>query len=96
MSRCKRLMVTLSGILKDDKKNSQFIMRSVILYRDNENNTKGNMESGYLEMASINLEYSELGCECEYNECLEYETWLSESDLSNDNNSSKKRRYLLC
>ncbi len=90
-------MVTLSDVLKDDdKKKSQFIMRSVILYIESKNNSIENMKDGYLEMASINLEYSELGCACEYEECLEYETWLSESDLSNDNDGSEKRRYILC
>ncbi len=98
MSDSKRLVVSLYDTLKEDrKKKSQFIMKSIILYIERSKSEYiENMKNGYMEMASINLEFSEMSCAYDLEDCVEYETWLSESDMSNDNNGSKKRRYILC
>lgn len=103
MSSSKRLVFSLSDTLKyknndKSKNNSKLIMQSVIVYIRNKNRLKliESMKNGYKDMAHINLEFSEMSCPYDLKECLEYETWLSESDLSNDNNSSEKRRYILC
>ena len=47
-------------------------------------------------MASINLEFSEISCTYELEECIKYESWLSESDIFNGNDGGEKGRYLLC
>ena len=46
-------------------------------------------------MAELNLKIANMGFETDIKDFKEYEVKLSESDLSNDNNS-KKRRYILC
>lgn len=78
------------------KKNQcQIDKNNIILYIENEFNQE-DLENGYLEMAQINLEFSQLSCAYDLNECLEYESWLAESDTSNDTIYSKTRRYFLC
>lgn len=53
------------------------------------------MKNGYLEMAELNIEISEMCCASELAALKEYETKLSESD-STDDNGSEKRRHILC
>ena len=53
------------------------------------------MKQGYLEMAELNLEIAGMGFEIDIKDFKEYEVKLSESDLTNGNNS-EKRRYILC
>lgn len=106
MSHSKRLVVNLSEALfnefddalrKDSKKRSEFIREAIILYieKKKESGFIDEMKRGYVEMAKLNLEISEMGLEKDFNDFSEYEAKLSESDFSNDNNS-KKRRYILC
>ncbi|MEW8957241.1 CopG family transcriptional regulator [Clostridium sp.] len=78
-----------------NKNQCQFGAEDLILYRDKDCKYE-DLKSGYQEMAQINLEFSELSCAYDLDECLEYESWLSESDMSNDTSYSKKRRYILC
>lgn len=54
------------------------------------------IKNGYIEMGSINLEFSEISCTYDLEECIQYESWLSESDIFNVYDSSKKGRYILC
>ncbi|WP_055666538.1 hypothetical protein [Desnuesiella massiliensis] len=99
MSSSKRLFFSLSEALKEDnKKKSQFIKQAVILYIEEKKKLEyiENMKKGYAEMGTINLEFSEMSSAYDLKECLEYETWLSESDLPNDDYNSEKRRYILC
>ena len=53
------------------------------------------MKKGYLEMAQLNIEISELCFDGEMCELKEYEAMLSESD-STDDSDDEKRRYILC
>ena len=107
MSSSKRLVVNLSEALsnefdralkEDNKKKSQFIRDAIILYIE-ERKRLASLESirkGYLEMAEINLEISEMGYADDYKDFQEYEAWLAtECDLPDDNDS-EKRRYILC
>lgn len=106
MSSSKRLVVNLSEALynefnkaleKDCKKRSEFIKEAIIVYIEEKKrlNLIEEMKKGYMEMAQLNLEISEMGFTNDVNELLEYEVKLSESDLPNDN-SGEKRRYILC
>jgi Predicted transcriptional regulators containing the CopG/Arc/MetJ DNA-binding domain and a metal-binding domain len=105
MSSSKKLVVNLSETLsnefnktlkEDNKKKSQFIQDAIILYIEERNKLKlvENMKKGYIEMSAINLEISEMGCTDEIRNLEEYEVWLTESDLPDDD--SEKRRYILC
>lgn len=82
---------------RDAKKKNQCQIdkNNIILYIENDFNQE-DIENGYQEMAQINLEFSQLSCAYDLNECSEYESWLAESDTSNDTIYSKTRRYLLC
>lgn len=106
MSTSKRLVVNLSETLytefnkaleKDCKKRSEFIREAIILYIEEKKklNYIDEMKQGYLEMAELNLQIADMGFEIDIKDFKEYEVKLSESDLSNDNNS-EKRRYILC
>ncbi len=106
MSTSKRLVVNLSETLysefnkaleKDCKKRSEFIREAIILYIEEKKklNYIDDMKQGYLEMAELNLEIAGMGFEIDIKDFKEYEVKLSESDLSYDNNS-EKRRYILC
>lgn len=106
MSSSKRLVVNLtetlsnefdSALKEDNKKKSQFIKDAIILYIEERKKIKNieDMKKGYMEMAQMNLEISEMSC-AEDLKCLdEYEVWLTECDLPDDNDS-EKRRYILC
>lgn len=105
MSNCKKLVVNITETLsdefdraleKDNKKRSEFIREAIILYIEEKKKVSkiDFMKNGYMEMAKINLELSELGFEKELKNLIQYETSLSESDLPNDD--SEKRRYILC
>ena len=106
MSSSKRLVVNLSETLsnefnkalkEDNKKKSQFIRDAIILYIEERKKLEyiENMKRGYLEMAQINLEISEMGYAENFDNLNEYEVWLTECDLPDDNDS-EKRRYILC
>ncbi|MBU3172353.1 CopG family transcriptional regulator [Clostridium estertheticum] len=106
MSTSKKLVINLSeelyikfnkALKKDCKKRSVFIREAIILYIEEKKrlNYIDTMKQGYLEMAELNLKIANIGFEKDIKEFKEYEVKLSESDLSNDNNS-KKRRYILC
>lgn len=107
MSSSKRLVVNLSETLynefidtleKDSKKRSEFIREAIILYIEEKkkSNRIDEMKKGYMEMAQLNLEMSEMGFANDINDLLEYEAKLAESDMPNDNINSEKRRYILC
>ena len=53
------------------------------------------IKRGYKEMAKIDIEICEFGFSSDLEDLNQYEVMLSESDLLDDN-SSKKRRYILC
>ena len=106
MSSSKRLVVNLSEALynqfnkaleKDCKKRSEFIREAIILYIEEKKKLSliEEMQKGYMEMAQLNIEISEMGFMSDMEELNDYEMKLSESDLLNDD-GSKKRRYILC
>jgi CopG family transcriptional regulator / antitoxin EndoAI len=106
MSSSKRLVVNLSEALsnefnrilkEDNKKKSQFIREAIILYIEERKKLEyiENMKKGYEEMAQINLEISEMGYAEDQKHLEEYEVWLTECDLPDDN-GSETRRYILC
>jgi len=106
MSGSKRLVVSLSETLynefdkalkEDSKKRSEFIKEAIILYiRDRKKITDlEQMKRGYIEMAQLNIEISEMGFGGEMLELKEYEAKLSESDMADDSDG-EKRRYILC
>jgi len=106
MPTSKKLVVTLSKTLyvefnkalkKDSKKRSEFFREAVILYIEEKKRLSyiDEMKRGYLEMAELNLQIADMGFEIDIKDFKDYEVKLSESDLSNDNNS-EKRRYILC
>ena len=106
MSSSKKLVVDLSETLinefdralkEDNKKKSQFIKDAIILYIEERKKIKciEDMKKGYLEMSQISLEISEMSCADDLKCIEEYEVWLTECDLPDDNDS-EKRRYILC
>ncbi len=106
MLNSKRLVINLSETLynelnkelqKECKKSSEFIRDAIILYIKEKKRLSAidQMEKGYREMAQLNLEFAEMGFASDMKEFKEYEAKLSESDLADDN-SSEKRRYILC
>ena len=106
MSSSKKLVVNLTETLntefnealkEDNKKKSQFIRDAIILYIEERKRLEyiDNMKKGYLEMAQINQDISEMSCTDDLNRLVEYEVWLTECDLPHDNDS-EKRRYILC
>jgi CopG family transcriptional regulator / antitoxin EndoAI len=84
-------------IVDNSKKRSEFIRDIIILYIEEREKTKKleQMKNGYVEMAAINLEFSEIGITDDVEELIEYEVKLSECDIPDDN-SSEKRRHILC
>lgn len=80
----------------NNKKNNQFLNDRLIVYIDDKKYEAEDLKRGYAEMASINLEFSEISCTYELEECIKYESWLSESDIFNGNDGGEKGRYLLC
>ena len=94
----KTLYIEFNKTLKKDcKKRSAFIREAIVLYIEEKKrlNYIDEMKQGYLEMAELNLEIADMGFEIDIKDFKDYEVKLSESDLSNDNNS-EKRRYILC
>ena len=81
---------------ENNKKNSKSLKEKLILYIDDKGYKVDDLIKGYVEMASINLEISQISCTYDLEECVKYESWLSESDMSDDKYDSEKRRYLLC
>lgn len=94
MSISKVFMSNLSD-KPSDKKKCRVLSDNLIVYIEGSKEYE-TLKNGYLEMSTINLEYSEICCEFDFVESIEYESWLSESDKINDNYGSKKRRYILC
>lgn len=106
MSSSKKLVINLSEVpdnefnselREDSKKRSEFIRRAIILYIEEKKKYREmeQMKKGYIEMANINLEIAEMGFASDANELKEYEAKLSGCDLSDDDDS-EKRRYILC
>lgn len=106
MPTSKKLGVNLSKTLytefnktlrKNNEKKSKFFREAIILYIEEKKKLSyiDEMKQGYLEMAELNLEIADMGFEIDIKDFKDYEVKLSESDLSNDNNS-EKRRYILC
>jgi len=106
MSGSKKLVVSLSETLynefdkalrEDSKKRTEFIREAIILYISDRkrSNDFERMKKGYLEMAQLNIEISELCFDGEMCELKEYEAMLSESDTTDDSDD-EKRRYILC
>jgi CopG family transcriptional regulator / antitoxin EndoAI len=81
----------------NSKKRSEFIRHIIILYIEERKRIKKieQMKNGYVEMAAINLEFSEIGFTDDIEELKEYEVKLAECDIPDDD-SSEKRRYILC
>ncbi|MEA4825985.1 MAG: hypothetical protein VB130_05055 [Clostridium sp.] len=88
---------TRKEYLKKYRKKSEFIKDSLILYiKDKKKLSKiEELKKGYIEMAQINLDICEMGFADDMLGLKEYEAKLAESDLPDDN-SSEKRRYILC
>ena len=106
MSSSRKLVAIPHEVLKEDnnkeyfkkyRKKSEFIKESLILYiRDKKNLSRiDELKKGYIEMAQINLELCEMGFADDMLSLKEYEAKLAESDFPDDN-SSEKRRYILC
>ncbi len=98
MSYSKEIIAYLTTTSRKYKKNNQLNRDSLILCIEDNNKTKyvEQLQKGYEEMASINLKYCEMSCFFELDESIEYEAWISESDMSDDDDDSEKRRYILC
>jgi CopG family transcriptional regulator/antitoxin EndoAI len=106
MSDSKRLVVNLSETLsnefgevlnKEAKKRSELFREAIVLYIEERKKLSiiDELANGYMEMAQLNIELSEIGFVSDMREFKEYEARLSESDLPNDDDS-EKRRYILC
>jgi CopG family transcriptional regulator/antitoxin EndoAI len=106
MTDSKRLVVNLSEALYNEldetlnkkcKKRSEFFREAIVLYIEEKKKLSeiDELAKGYLEMAQLNMELAEIGFIRDMIELKEYEARLSESDLPNDD-SSEKRRYILC
>ena len=106
MASCKKLVVNLNESLynefnkaleEDCKKRSEFIREAIILYIEEKKRLSliDQMRKGYMDMAQLNLEIAEMGFANDVDELKKYEAKLAESDFPNDN-SSEKRRYILC
>ena len=109
MSNCKKHFVTKISlsqaqfiynnktIIDKNQKRSEFIRDIIILYIEEREKTKKieQMKNGYVEMAAINLEFSEIGITDDVEELIQYEVKLQECDIPDDN-SSEKRRHILC
>ena len=102
----KKLVVNLTETLNDEfnkaleedsKKRSEFIREAIIVYIEEKKrlNLIDQMRKGYMDMAQLNLEIAEMGFANDIDEFKKYEAKLAESDFPNDN-SSEKRRYILC
>jgi len=96
MEKSKRLIASLSGtlceefdkVLQDGSEvKCEFMKEAIICFEE--------MKNGYIEMAELNIEISEMCCEGELAALKEYETKLSESDYG-DGNGSETRRHILC
>jgi CopG family transcriptional regulator/antitoxin EndoAI len=96
MMKSKRLIASLSGTLCDEldmaikngsEAKCEFMKEAMIVYEE--------MKNGYLEMAELNIEISEMCCAGELSALNEYETKLSESE-NRDDDGSEKRRHILC
>lgn len=96
MMKSKRLIASLTGTLCDEldrairegsEAKCEFMREAMVCYEE--------MKNGYLEMAELNIELSEMCCEGDLAALKEYETKLSESD-NRDDNCSEKRRHILC
>ncbi|MHC1719977.1 MAG: CopG family ribbon-helix-helix protein [Clostridiaceae bacterium] len=104
MSRAKKITVTLPEnllnefdrlIMEDTKSRSDFIREAIAIYIIEKKQYFEKVKNGYMEMASLNIEISEMCFEEDIKMLKEYETKLSESDIPDDDDS-EKRRYILC
>ncbi len=98
MSYSKEMLNYVSTGSKKNKKSYQFNEDSLIICNEDKISAEYVMQlkQGYEEMADINLRFCEMSCPYELEESIEYEAWLSESDMSDDDDDSEKRRYILC
>ena len=96
MEKSKKLIASLSGtlceefdkVLQDGSEvKCEFMKEAIICFEE--------MKNGYIEMAELNIEISEMCCAGELAALKEYETKLSESD-DGDGNGSETRRHILC
>jgi len=96
MLKSTRLIASLSGTLCDEldravregsEAKCEFMRETMICYEE--------MKNGYLEMAELNIEISEMCCASDLAALKEYETKLSECE-DRDDNDCEKRRHILC
>jgi len=96
MLKSKRLIASLSGTLCDEldravregsEAKCEFMKEAIVCYEE--------MKNGYLEMAELNVEISEMCCAGDFTSLKEYEMKLSECE-NRDDNDSEKRRHILC
>jgi len=104
MSKAKKITVTLPEnlmnefnrmLMEDTISRSDFIKEAITVYIRERRQYFEEVKKGYLEMAALNVEISEMCFEEDINMLREYETKLSESDVPDDDDS-EKRRYILC
>lgn len=104
MTKSKKITVTLpenlmkefnNALMEDTMNKNDFIREALTLYIKQRKQYCENVKKGYMEMASLNVEISEMCFEEEMATLVEYETKLSESDKADDD-GSEKRRYILC
>jgi len=104
MSKAKKITVSLPEnlmnefnrmLLEDTMSRSDFIREAISVYIRERRQYFEKVKNGYLEMAALNIEISEMCVEEDIKMLREYETKLSESDVPDDDDS-EKRRYILC
>ena len=90
MSYSKELQESITQRKKKNKNNNQLNEQSLILYNEDKNNAEYVMQlkQSYEEMGELNLFLCECSAACDLQEIIEYEAWLSESDMSDDDDVS--------
>ncbi|WP_426350123.1 hypothetical protein ACPWSR_02510 [Alloiococcus sp. CFN-8] len=90
MSYSKELQESITREKKKNKKNNQLNEQSLIEYSEDKFNAEYVMQlkQSYEEMGELNLLLSECNSSRDLQEIIEYEAWLSESDMSDDDDVS--------
>ncbi len=90
MSYSKELKAFITRESKKNKKSNQLNEQSLILYNEDKLSAEYVMQlkQGYEDMGELNLYLSECGYTQDLQGLIEYEAWLSESDMSDDNDVS--------
>ncbi len=90
MSYSKELQEFVAQGNKKNKKSNQLNEQSLILYNEDKLNAEYVMQlkQGYEEMGELNLFLCKGSEACDLQELIEYEAWLSESDMSDDDDVS--------